>query len=236
MPPKTKPKKSAKKPPVTLRMPPSWSHSRWSTYENCPRKAKLYYIDGYRSEGSDATNRGSDIHALAEAWLKSKKKLELPPIFAHFKVEFDMLRKLRAVAEVELGLTRDWEPCEYDDPNHWFHGKLDAVAMVTDQSALIVDFKTGKIRDYHAQQLELYALTVFIHNPEIEAIRCELWYIDQHKTTSNEYLRRQVPTLIKLWERRVAPMFNDTTFAPCPNWLCAYCDFAKKNGSGLCEY
>lgn len=231
----------AKKQKVVLRMPPTWSYSRWSTYELCPRKAKLAYIDMIRFEGGDRTaaDRGTEIHTIAEELLLAKKlKLsDIPPILAFFAEDIMRLRKLRAVPEMALGLKRDWTGCDFDDPDYWWHGELDIVAMLSDTHAFIGDWKTGKIRESHAVQLELYALAVFLHDEHIEQITVEDWYIDQNKKSKPvTYLRRQVPMLIKLWERKVGPMFADTAFPPCPNFLCGWCDYSKKNGTGLCEY
>ncbi len=224
---------------VILSMPPHWSYSRWQTYETCPLKAKLSYIDMIRFEGGDRTaaDRGTEIHKIAENCVFNSKA-EIPPILAHFKDEIKSMHKLKAVVEMKLGLKRDWTPCDFDDPEYWWHGALDITAMLDDTHAFIADWKTGKIRESHATQLELYALVVFLTDSDIEKVTVEDWYIDQKKkSTPVTYLRRQVPTLIKLWERRVTPMFNDHTFPPCPNWLCSYCDYSKKNSdAGLCDY
>lgn len=222
-----------------LMMPPQWSFSRWGCYEQCPRKAKLQYIDGYREDEKDAgpaAKRGTDIHGQGEAFLKAKRLTSIPPIFQFFAKEVKELYRLKAVAEIELGLTRDWKPCAFDSKDYWWHGAIDAAAYLTPTKAWGVDWKSGKIYDKHKLQLELYALAMFLHDEALDEILMEDFYVDKKKKASNTYKHYQVPTLIKLWERRVTPMFADREFAPCPSNLCAWCPFTKEKGSGLCEY
>jgi hypothetical protein len=225
---------------VVLSMPPVWSYSRWQTYELCPHKARRQYIDGYRfeSDGNTAADRGTEIHKMAEACIKAKVLKEIPPILAPFSEDIHLMRKMKALAEVKLGLTRGWLPCDFDDPDYWWHGALDVVCMLKSTQCFISDWKSGKVRETHAIQLELYALVVFLHDPDIEEVLVEDWYVDaKKKSKTKRYLRRQVPALKALWERRVTPMFSDTTFAPCPNFLCNnYCEFAKNTGRGLCKF
>lgn len=222
------------------RMPPHWSFSRWQTYTQCPRKAKLQYIDGLfvdeEDEKNKAARRGTVIHKTAEDLIMAKKLMPTPPIFTFFKQELKELHRLRAVAEVKLGITRDWEPCEFDAKDYWWHGALDAVAMTNKTSAWVVDWKSGRIYPQHKQQLEVYALVTFLHDEWIERVTCEDLYVDQKKKATEVYERSQVPRLITLWERRTLAMFNDTTFAPCPSNLCGWCPYRKELGTGLCEY
>ena len=227
-----------KKQEALPQMPPQWSYSRWNTYDQCPLKAKLRYVDGFRDDGggSAASNRGTEIHLQAEEWLRAKRTGPIPPIFDHFREKLLMLRRLKAVPELAVGLKRDWSLCDFDAPDYWWHGELDAIAMTSPRSALIVDWKSGKIYPDHAMQLELYALVAFKADPYLDSVRVEDVYLDQKKETGNVYLRRQVETLQAIWERRVGPMFADRQFAPCPNNLCRFCEFRKELGSGLCQY
>jgi hypothetical protein len=222
-----------------LSMPNVWSFSRWSTYSQCPLKAKLTYIDGYRfeREKGSASDRGVEVHALAQNWLESPKLKKLPPIFDFFKEDLHRLRRLRAVAEVPLAFRRDWTPCDFDAPDYWWHGELDAVAMLSSKVALVVDYKTGKEYEHHVLQLELYALAVMLTDKSIRRVIVEDWYIDLHrKSRRREYTRSQIPMLKKIWERRTKAMFNDHEFAPLPGFLCSWCDFTKSKGSGLCAH
>jgi hypothetical protein len=108
--------------------------------------------------------------------------------------------------------------------------------MTGKSSAWVGDWKSGRIYPQHKQQLEIYAVVVFIHDEWIDDIVCEDFYLDQKKKATENYTRSQLERLKTLWERRTLAMFNDREFAPCPSNLCSYCQFRKSAGSGLCEF
>lgn len=217
-----------------VKMPPQWSYSRWSTYDQCPYRAKLQYIDGLSSGTSDATERGTEVHSMAEDWLKSKKEYPLPPVFGFFKKEFQELRKRGAASEHEWIFDKDWNVIK-DMHGRWLLVRIDAICNVGKKRIKIIDFKTGKIRDSHEKQMSLYALAAFEAIPEVEEVETELWYIDQHHTARNLYLRTGANSLKSLWIRRITPMFNDRIFAPNPSRLCGWCPFSEEKG-GPCVH
>lgn len=52
----------------------AWSYSRFSTYDQCPRKAKYQIIDKAPFKTNDAMLRGKIIHTLAELFVKDSLK------------------------------------------------------------------------------------------------------------------------------------------------------------------
>jgi hypothetical protein len=197
-------------------------------------------VDGYYMDEDDdkntAARRGTIIHKTAEDLIMSKKLPPIPPLFTFFKQEIKELHRIKAVAEVKLGITRDWKPCEFDAKNFWWHGALDVVGMTGKDSAWVGDWKSGRVYPQHKQQLEIYAVVVLIHDEWVDRVVCEDFYIDQKKKATEIYARSQLERLKILWERRTLAMFNDREFAPCPSNLCGWCPFRKEAGSGLCEF
>ena len=224
----------------------AWSYSRWSTYQQCPFKAKLKFIDKKKEPGSKAMDRGSDIHSLAEGYVKGTVKA-LPKELALFKSEFQKLRKLKAEAELSITFRADWTPTTWDDwDGAWVRIKIDALTPPNKfKSITIIDHKTGKPRDGYMEQLELYALAGFLTYPQAEEARANLWYLDHGTIVGADadhnphgegvYERKELPKLIKIWERRVTPMLNDTRFAPRPGPYCVWCHFSK-NKAGPCKF
>lgn len=45
-----------------------YSHSQLQTYQNCPRSYEWKYLEGLKTESTNAMNAGSVIHATLEAW------------------------------------------------------------------------------------------------------------------------------------------------------------------------
>lgn len=133
----------------------SWSYSRLSTYQQCPRRAKYLYVDKLKEpdEKAPALVNGSRVHALAAvhttrqlpkwdrdslpfkaeltAALKSKA---LPKELECFAEEFRALQKANAHCEDQWTLDRDWNPLGPDgwfSPKAWLRIKVDVWYLET---------------------------------------------------------------------------------------------------------
>lgn len=214
----------------------AWSYSRWSDYEQCPLKAKLKYIDKIKELGSPAMERGSMIHTLAENFVKGPARAAVPAELKPFAKEFRELRKIKATAEDSWAFTKTWEPTGWFDYNAWCRVKMDVFYMKGD-TLVVIDHKTGKPREGNEDQLSLYAVAGFAHEPTAKRVSAELWYLDAGERKPLEYTREQFDQLKYDWVQKVKPMLNDTRFAPCPGNHCRWCYF-RKNGpnGGPCVY
>lgn len=214
----------------------TWSYSRWGVYKQCPFKAKLKFIDKLEEPGSPAMDRGTAIHKMAEDFVTVKPCPKLPTELAFYGAELRLARKSKPIVEQEWGFTRTWEPTGWSEKDTWLRAKCDLIFTPKGGPLTIVDHKTGKRYDDHAEQLSLYALLGFIKFPEVPAIKAEIWYLDQGKPTLEiNYTREDERFLRHKWEENVRPMFNDTMFAPKPGYYCRWCFFRKGNG-GPCEF
>lgn len=212
----------------------AWSFSRWWTYQTCPYQAKLKYIDKIgKPFAGPAAERGTEIHQLGEDYLL--KKLPRPPAeYGKFKPQLKELRQLKADAEKEWAFTRAWERTTWFASNTWLRVKVDAVALA-DDTATVVDFKTGKVYDHHMLQMDLYAVAAMIQIPVAKRVRTALWYVDQGKGEEETFPRTSLTKLKKSWEKKAAPMLADTKFKPTPSEACRRCEFSAAKG-GPCKY
>lgn len=224
-----------------LRRIPSWSYSGLKMYEECPYQAKLVRLEGRQKPSSKHMERGIIIHKLAEDYGNGVIAADkLPPELKDFKEEFaDLRQKVRkghAVCEAEFALTASWEATTWKGADVWLRVKADAqMADKVHRTITIVDHKTGKIYDDNVQQLELYATVALKLYDWADTVRGELWYLDQDHKIYMETTRAELAGLQDYWERRSAPMLNDTTFAPLPGPHCGRCPFSKDKG-GPCTY
>lgn len=103
----------------------------------------------------------------------------------------------------------------------------------------IIDYKTGKIRDSHTEQMDLYCILGFAladsEGVEIETVEAELWYLDQGEDRKKSYTRADAEKLKKVWDKKTKKMLATTKFTAKPNRLCAWCEFSKSK-SGHCKY
>lgn len=228
----------------------SWSFSRYSDYKQCPYKAKLKHVDKLKEPANDAMMRGTQIHTLAEKYVKGEIS-RLPPELKLFK---DLFKQLKAiykkdpesmVVEDNWSFTSDWDETSWDDwVNCWVRIKLDCAHHQDDTTLIVSDYKTGKFREdqneVYLEQLELYALSALLLHEHIEQVLPRLIYLDVgtiYPGSDNQlvYTRADIPKLKKIWEKRVKPMMSDKIFAPRPNDKCRWCYFRKAN-NGPCKY
>lgn len=228
--------------PGTPKQFDAWSYSRFSTYDQCPLKAKLAYLDKITEPPNKHMERGSEVHTKAEDFVKEGGRL--PKELFNYREDFKRMRmavddpEAEVLVEQQWGFTKDFEPTGWFGKDTWFRAVVD-LAVFHDGHLKIVDHKTGRQYDHHFEQIETYAIAGFMMFPEAETVSGEMWYLDHDQRSTKplqiEFERKQLPELIKRWKKRVAPMFRDKKFPPRPNDKCRWCFYRKENG-GPCKY
>jgi hypothetical protein len=215
----------------------AWSYSRWKDHRWCPRRCKFKYIDKLPDPSGPAAERGSAVHKAAEEFLQGKLTKNPFVEFGPFKRELDKLKARTAItAEEQWAFTASWGTTGWFDPDAWCRMGIDAHFILPKKNAMvIVDFKTGKVRDENLNQLGLYALGAFTRNPDLDEVHLEFWYLDAQVDQYVNYKKHEFPLLKEEWELRVAEMLNDTLFAMKPGPQCRWCTFRKANG-GPCDF
>lgn len=213
----------------------AWSYSAYGVYKQCPLKYKLTKIDKLPEPKGPALERGIEIHAKAEKFLKNGGPI--PRELSLFRDDFKWLYERGAAPEERWGFTSQWTPIGFFAKNVWLRLVVDTIVINTQGThALIVDFKTGKMRPGYDEQLELYVSAAFKFFPALETISTELWYLDSGDCIGrdSEYTPKDADKFRKEWIKRIKPMQNDTRFDAKPNEWCRYCHFRKSNG-GPCK-
>lgn len=182
---------------------PTWSFSSIKLFEQCPKKYyHLKVAKDYSEPDTDATNYGKEFHEAAEHYVDGTA--ELPP---HFEFARGALDKLIALpgekrCEYEMGLTENLEPCKMDDPNVWWRGIAD-LAIINGKKARVLDYKAGKSAKYaDKDQLELMALAVFKHFPDVEEVDAALLFVVAKAFIRGNYKRTDAPVLWARWLQR----------------------------------
>jgi CRISPR/Cas system-associated exonuclease Cas4 (RecB family) len=202
-------------------------------HEQCARKYKFIKIDKLQDKSGDAANRGKMIHEEIEAILKGGL-LMLSSDIVYLDDKITNWLKLKAASEMTIAVDKDWNPVLYNDPNAMFRGVID-LYLENGPEATIIDFKTGKHRDY-SDQVSVYAALVMSCKPEIEYVKTAIEFLDLAKTDEYKLITRaDLPTLQVQLRRRLNTVEKDKIFAPNPSFLCNYCAFSKKVG-GPCKW
>lgn len=241
----------------------AWSFSAWQLYTDCPLKYKLARIDKIQEPASPVLDRGTGVHAIAEAFVgkvvptkldaavqpyiaavKAAAKGKLPAELKPLGDELLALRKAGASVEAEWAFDIDWNPTRWFGPTTWLRVKLDA-HYEKEGVLKVIDHKTGRIYPEKGQlQLELYGLAGLLMYPAVEQVVAELLYHDQPPSEGTNpaqhiFIRRQISMLKRHWHQRTRAMFADRRFVPKPGNHCRWCFFRnsnKKNGGGQCKY
>lgn len=229
----------------------AWSYSRYADYSRCPK----YFFEKHvaknprTKESSPAMQRGSDIHKKGEVYLLTPKA-KLPPEYINFKTEMTQLKTLDPLVEQQWGFNAQWQAIDGGprDPHGWFHPTTylrivtDVSVIYDDNTADVIDFKTGKMYATNQDQMDLFSTGPFMKYPTLEGVTTRLWYLDiadpagtGANTVVQEFQRKDFERIKKEWDKRTVAMFNDKKFPPKANDKCKWCPLGKSKG-GDCKF
>ena len=209
------------------------SYSAIKMYEQCPAKYKFTRIDKLPEPTGPAAERGKVIHAEIEAVLKGQLELVCDEL-EYLLPKMDEWKQKNAESELEFAVDSDWNLVEFTDSRALFRGVIDLYYEQGD-TAVVLDFKTGKERDY-LDQVRVYSTVIFATKPRIERIIPMIEFIDLQKST--EYMtfyRRDIEHMKADIQGRLNIIGHDKFFAANPSGLCKFCHFRKDNG-GPCKW
>jgi hypothetical protein len=99
----------------------------------------------------------------------------LPDTFQHYEHLYAFPPGYKVQSELKLGMTGQGVPCDFFAENVYARGVLDLVLRPKrrDDMAILIDHKTGKVREDPAE-LELHAALLQMHYHKLRAIKG--WY------------------------------------------------------------
>lgn len=211
------------------------SYSSIKMYENCPKR---YYHQRITKEvqdqGSDATRYGERIHSDLENRLVNNKLLT--PETEKYEVLCRAIEKManggELHAERQLCLNENLTPTSWWAEDAWLRSILD-VLILHDDNAVVMDWKTGKRRPDFTQ-LQLFALQVFKHFPEIKSVKsCFVWLqdmsMDAEVFTVDKTNLMWADMLARI--ERIHQSVEHENWPAKPSGLCRFCP-----AQNLCEY
>jgi len=203
-----------------------WSFSKIKAFQQCPKQ--FYHekvIKQYPFKMTEAIRYGDQFHKAAEKYIRDGE--ELPKRFLYAKDSLDALRRKRGdkLCEYRMGLTEDLEPCGFYEDNVWWRGIADLIILNQDQGlAYVVDYKTGKSSRYADKgQLELMAMAVFKHFPNVDTVRAGLLFVVCEDLVRSTYEQYDADTLWDKWMDNFSTMetaYRVDVWNPKPSGLC----------------
>jgi len=216
----------------------AWSYSALKMYEGCARQYhEIRVMKHYKREDTEQSLYGKDLHAAAEAYVRSDTPF--PPQFEFMKALIDalLLKSGRKFPEHEMALTDQLEPCEWAAEDVWVRGIADLLILDDDEStAWVVDYKTGNDKYADKDQLDLMSLLVFAHYPKIMQVNSALVFVIKDGFIKHKRFVTEVDTLWWSYRERVAKI--DASHAngiwnPTQSGLCKkYCSVLSCEHNG----
>ena len=202
----------------------AWSFSRMKGFETCPKQ--YYHVNVLKQfpfEETEATRYGTEFHKAAEDFMRDGTPI--PERFAFAKPALDALaaKPGERHCELKMGLTADLKPCGFFDKDVWFRGIVDLLIVDGDR-AFIVDYKTGKSARYaDTGQLQLMALSVFAHFPQVTRVKAGLVFVIAEKFVPADFNVADRDTLWAPWIKKYARLekaHETNVWNPVPSGLC----------------
>jgi len=171
------------------------SHSKINTFNGCPRQFFLQYISKvYPKEGDNPYFiKGNRIHKELEnyvVWLLGDKQGDQPKMGDEAKNGLPIVNRLMSkfddcYPEQKLSMDDKFKKVGWFDKKTRWRVIYDFLAMKNDL-AMVVDYKTGKVRDYagFGGQLHLGAWVLFNIRPEIQTVNNAYLYLEHKHTVS----------------------------------------------------
>jgi len=213
-----------------------YSFSRLGTHSQCGRRFKYQYIDKIPQGYVDRTAllKGGAVHSILEKYPEPSTH-KLAPQYQHIADAFIRSRlgekylTAESTRELSFGLTQDFEPCGYSDPDAMFRGSIDFVAPI-EQTLHLIDWKTGKYKDLKWQsfdQLMFYAIYFFQRYPNINKIKISYVYVEHEAENDIELFREYLDSYKAQLLNLINAAESDTAFRKCPSKLCEWCPYQE---------
>jgi hypothetical protein len=205
-----------------------WSFSSMKLLFQCPKKFfHVRVMQEYKEHENEAMLYGSAFHEAAELYVADTSYI-LPKKFKFAKGTLDAIKFKEkegyvVIPEYKMGITKGLAPCTFDSEEAFARGVGDIILM-KDDKGLCGDYKTGASVKYaDMDQLELMAIMMFVHFPEIEEVKTSLLFVVINKIISETYYRKDLKTMWNKWKRKheiLEKFIASGTWNPIQSGLC----------------
>lgn len=228
--------------------PIAFSWTRLDCFEQCPRKFQGSYVTKeFPKPDFDAPHfkKGKAVHHVLEEHMKSGVVIPYPIKYKgeSYHIDLKFLEPLLNAMHKAPIITVEENVCfderlnklSWFDKKAWCRVILDC-AVVVDDFALVIDWKTGKVKQ-HSDQLKLFGAAIMTLYPQVKrVITAYVWC--EHpasKPTIAEYSRTQLDNIWHEFGDRaeLIQMANESGNWPAKkNMFCKWCDALPS----MCEF
>ena len=175
------------------------------------------------------------MHTAAEEYIRDGTPV--PPQFAYIQPTLDQLKNIPGEkhCEFKMGMREDLSPCGFFDKDVWWRGVADLLVINHELGlAHSVDYKTSKSARYaDTKQLDLVALGIFAHFPNIVRVKSALIFVvskefvkaEHHSVMAEKYIEKPRQDVA-----RIEAALDNGVWNPIQGPLCKFCAVKQ------CEY
>lgn len=229
------------------------SKSKVNQFLKCRRAFKYQYIDEIEQEPNDAMQMGTDIHELAEQFIKTggissdNYREKLQELADKQDSQYDLDIHLNHLAEFFEDVFQN-EKMHYEvfsvedyihDKEHDFSGLADLVVRDENNDVIIIDYKSGKSNSIKKYRLELvyYKMLLESKYPNIDIISAGIFFTKDGKARFLNFVECQDKgAYCTEKDCQAAIDFLDfvreevkaNRLEPNRGFLCRYCSYQKK--------
>ncbi len=219
----------------TINLP--WSYSSYGIFKQCPKKYyHLKVIKDVKQESSTAMIYGKSVHSAAEHFVADGTPI--PKKYEYIQKVMEKLRDREGDkhCEIKMGLTESGEPTGFSSKDAWYRCVADLL-IVNGKDAVLIDYKTGKsTRFADTKQLDLQALCVFAHFPEIENIKAGLLFLVCNDIIKRDYTRSDIIGIMGEWTEKFSHLkiaYKEGIWNAKENFTCErYCPVVECTHNG----
>jgi CRISPR/Cas system-associated exonuclease Cas4 (RecB family) len=214
------------------------SFSRWSDFDQCPHKFRSKYITKSYPDDSDnpAFVKGNAIHKQLEDYVdwKHNEDGDPPTMGQYTKAAVPMIDKLwtksggRMTSEKQIAVDQDWKKCQWFDKPRIvkYRAIIDCMVFLSDEHLLIIDWKSGKVREYEdgdTTQLKLTAVIMFSLYPNIKRITTTYMFVEHKKTVPVDFTRDQLEPMREPFDKAHHTVNTEEKWPFKKNKYCHWC-------------
>ena len=207
------------------------SFSRLSVFEQCQARFDYQYVSKrIQDQANEASAYGDRVHKVLEAKGRGEDIIatdaETLSTLEQWGGLVDMImsRPGEKLFEHQMAVNGRLEPVDWFAHDVWIRAIAD-VLIIDGDTAFVGDWKTGKVKD-NPTQLQLFALMVFWHYPQVKVVKTAFIWLKFKQLTDARYERRFAETL---WNA-IRPRFDKVqevielgVFKTKPGPLCPWC-------------
>ena len=173
------------------------SKSKVNSFLKCRREFKYRYIDEIEEEPNDAMQLGTDVHEIAEQFIKTggissdNYREKIQELADKQGSKYDLKIHLDHLADFFEDVFQN-EKMHYEvfcceeylyDEKHNFNGLADLVVRDENNDIIIIDYKTGKSNSIKKYRLELvyYKMLIESKYPNVEVISAGIFFTKDGK-------------------------------------------------------